>query len=409
VVTGSGGPAWLTDPREAVDRVAARSTVVSGSGAAEPTLLTDALAERAAETRIELHTGLLLGGYRRFPATTRIVTWFPTGSLVDGDAQVEVIPLSWYQVDRHLRRLRPDVALLQVSPPDADGYCGCGLSSSHVRAMVESASTVIAQVNEALPVTPGLTVHVSDLDVAVKVDQPPPAFPARPIGPVASGIGRRIAETVPDGSTIQLGIGSVPHAVALALATLGRRNLTVLGQVGDWVLRLDEAGCLAGDEPLLLAEIGGSPRLYEWVHRNDRVRMADVRETHGPRRRTSRPVVSVNSVLEVDVRGQANAETVDGAACAPLGGLLDFAMARRAEHGDRFVLGLPATTPSGRSRIVAALNGPVSLPRGLVSEVFTEHGAADLDDLSDIARGRAVASLAGPAYREQLYASLDGR
>jgi 4-hydroxybutyrate CoA-transferase len=394
--------------------IPARSTIVTGSGAAEPLGLLQALYARAGELQdILIVGGVLLGGYAFLSGDSpfRLATWFPPGTTIgDSPPVLDYLPITWRQVPSHLRRLRPDACLIQISPADADGFHSPGISASHVRAMVESSALVIAEVNDMMPYTFGtVRIHESELDLIVRTHRQLPVFPSRDPQPADEMIARQVAELVPDGVALQLGVGAIPATTGRELAALGRQDLLVLGQLGDWAPELIKAGTGSLAPPqAIVGEIGGSHSLYCWADRNPAVRMADAETTHGlPLICPQRPRVSVNSALEVDLLGQVNSETLGNAQVGPVGGLLDFAIAAGTRDQDRSIMALRSVTGSGRSRIVPRIEGPVAVPRSLVQIVATEHGTADLRGLSTRERARAILSLADPQHRAELSAAIE--
>jgi acyl-CoA hydrolase len=222
-------------------------------------------------------------------------------------------------------------------------------------------------------------------------------------------IAAHVAELVPDGATVQVGVGAVPEAAVSALA--GHRDLTIHSLLIDAMLPLLEGGVINGKRNrrhpgcLGLGELMGTDPLFRWVHENTRVYMEPSTAIHDPRVVAGlERFVSINSAIEVDLTGQVNAEALGERQVAGIGGQFDF-VAGAALGGARSVIALPSTGRGGKvSRIVARLAAgtPVTTPRHLVDCVVTEHGRAALRGLSDAQRARELTRLAHPAFREGL-------
>ncbi len=259
------------------------------------------------------------------------------------------------------------------------------------------------------------------LDYVVATGRPLLALPSGPLNDETRRIGLHVASLVADGDTIQIGIGKVPAAVLNALA--GHRDLGVHGGlVADAVADLHEAGVITGarksqDRGRIVATSAiGSERVYRWAGGCPDLDLAPVSYTHDVRVLAGLDnLVAINSVLAVDLSGQANAEMLDGRQVSGTGGLLDFVRGARLSAGGRSILALPATAAGGKaSRIVARLgaNDVVSCPRADADIVVTEHGIARLRDLPLDERARALIGIAAPEFREALareWAGLSAR
>lgn len=398
---------------EALAHVDNGMTVAFPHLSAEPTALTAALWKRAeALSGITVVSGMLLSGYGFLtgPAASKIrfKTWFMPGTLLRKSAsqvQAEYLPLTWAQCARYLNETVMDVGLVPISPPDADGWHSLGLACTVSRALVDHSRFVIGQVNANVPRTLGdARIHSSQFDVLVDETEPLIEYPARPNDAIDGAIGGYIAELVPDGSTLSFGVGGIPGAAAEALIARGARGLKFINTFTDPVMELIKAGC--ADETLpnaFCGEIFGSSELYRWVDGNPALALTNALDTHTPESFVRRmTVVSVNSALEVDLLGQANAETIDGKQAGAMGGLVDFAAGGQVEGG-RFILGLRSQTNGRRPRIVSRLDANiVSLSRTFVETVVTEFGVAELRNKSVNERAVALAGIAHPDDRDEL-------
>jgi acetyl-CoA hydrolase len=276
---------------------------------------------------------------------------------------------------------------------------------------------VIAEVNARMPRTLGdSSIDLDRVAARVETDHPLVQYPAPPAREVERRIAAHVAELVPDGATVQIGIGAVPEAAVAGLA--GHRDLGVHSLLVDAMLPLLERGVINGVRNarhpgcLDVGEIMGTDPLFRWVHDNPRVRMAPSTEIHDPLVVAGiRNFVSINSAIEVDLTGQVNAEGLGTRQVAGVGGQFDF-VAGAALGGGRSVIALPSTGRGGEtSRIVAALASgtPVTTPRHLVDWVVTEFGRAQLRGLDEAQRARALIALAAPRFREDLERAWRGR
>jgi len=410
----STGKKWRS-AAEAVAEIGSGMTVAIETFSGEPVPLTAALWERAAGLKdLTIVSGMLMDySFLKSPArdNIRFRTWFMPGTLLKNAKEkidAEFLPLTSIQALRFYESSNAiDVALVQVSPANADGMHSFGINTSHTRAMVKSARLVIAEVNEEMPFALGdALIHESELDILVASNRPLPDFPNRPATEASDiAIGRQIAELVRDGSTIQVGIGSIPGAFVEGLIQLGRKDLVFISLVTDAVRKLIEAGCCVAQDPkAVVVQVMGTRELYRWVGNNPAVAMADALTTHSLESLHARKnLVSVNSALEIDLYGQVNSELLDGKQAGGIGGSMDFSIGAQFE-GALSIFALRSMTSGGASRILASFSGggPVTIPRSLVHIVVTENGVADLRNLSVRERAVALAGIAHPNHRQGL-------
>jgi acyl-CoA hydrolase len=305
-----------------------------------------------------------------------------------------------------------DAALINVSPPDDHGYCSLGTSVDATLAAVREARTVIAQLNPAMPRTHGDSfVHVDGIDLAVEAEQPPHEHPVSPIGEVERQIGLHVADLVPDGATLQLGIGAIPAAVGEAL--LDKRELGMHTEMfTDTVVDLVEAGALTGAAKeinrgkIVSAFALGTPRLYRFIDDNPMVEMRPVDYTNDTAViRRFRRMVAVNSAIEVDLSGQVVADSIGRRLYSGVGGQMDFIRGAALAQDGRAIIALPSTAEGGiHSRIVATLRegAGVVTTRAHVRTIVTEWGVADLFGKSLAERAQALIAIAHPDFRDEL-------
>ena len=408
-----------TNPLGWLDLISDTDTVFIGSACGEPqTLVEQLVAERDRWRGLRLLTGLqgspALYANAEYAENFRLTTFMASRTTRDAFAsgRADHIPASVYQTARLLStgRVPIDVALVQVSPPDADGNCSLGVSVAYNRAAVAAARVVIAEVNRQMPYTLGDgMVHVSQFDAVVDSDRPVLTVSAPRPAETTTAIGELVAGYVSDGASVQVGVGGVSDAIWTALGS--RNDLSVhTGAAGDAVMRLLRSGVITARRgfklypPVTAGQLIGSTELYEFAHRNPAFWLAQPNVTHNPAvMGTLGDFVSVISALQVDLRGQVNSEVVAGTQVAGVGGALDFCTgANLAERGCSIVA-LPSTAAGGHSRVVSRLpDGVVTIPATLVDVVVTEHGAVDLRGLPLGARREALISLAAPEFRDQL-------
>lgn len=305
-----------------------------------------------------------------------------------------------------------DVALVQVSVPDAHGLCSLGTSIDTARAAVDSARLVIAEVNERMPRTHGYTsVPLARFDAFVTSSRPLPERAPAPETEVERRIGELIAELVEDGSTLQLGIGAIPDAV---LARLGNKHeLGVHTEMfSDRLIPLIENGVVTNRLKTIhrgrtvTSFVQGTRALYDFVDDNPLVEFHPCDRTNDTEliSRNDR-VVAINSALEVDLTGQVCADSIGHRIYSGIGGQMDFIRGAARSRGGKPILALPSTAARGTvSRIVLALRpgAGVVTTRGHVHWVVTEYGAVNLHGLTLRERAEALISIAHPDFRAEL-------
>jgi acyl-CoA hydrolase len=302
-----------------------------------------------------------------------------------------------------------DVAMIQVSPADRDGNHSCGLISDYVRAAVDKARVVIAEVNEQVPYTHGELIPGSAIDVKVAISRAPVEVAPARIGETDEAIARHCAGYIGDGSVIQTGVGAVPDAILRLLHD--RKDLGVhSGMLGDGLVDLFEAGVITNARKeidpgvTINGALIGTRRLYDFAHRNPAIRMTPTSYTHDAAvlGRLSR-LVTINSALEVDLTGQVNAEQSGAAYMGGTGGQVDFVRAGARSPGGAALMVLASTAKGGTiSKIVPALSGPVTTARTEVDVIVTEYGAAELKGQTLAERARRLIAIAHPDFREEL-------
>ena len=342
----------------------------------------------------------------------RVEAHFMSPALRAGQAagRVDLMALDYLGIARHfMHGPPPDLAVAQLTPPDADGWCSPGLTCDFLPLVWRRARRRVAHLNPRLPrIRSSFRVHVSELDAVEQADRPLLSWAEPAAGETEARIGAHVASLVHDGDTLQFGIGSVP--VALGGALQQHRRLRIHGGLVSQSLHtLWQAGALDCDARISTGVVLGDSALHGFVGALPNLWLTDVTQTHGPPAlaalaETSR-FVAINAAVEVDLFGQVNAERAASVLQAGAGGLPAFAQAALAAPGGRLLICLAATARQGRlPRIVPALDarGLCTLPRSLADAVVTEHGVAELRELSVEARAQALIGIAAPAHRAAL-------
>jgi len=405
---------------EAVRVVRSGDRVFVHGVAATPHALLDALVARADELRDVEVTHLHTEGPAPY-AAPEMAGHFRTNALFVGanvrraiaEGRGDYLPVFLSEVPLLFRRgiLPLDVALVQVSPPDAHGFCSLGVSVDVARAAVQTAAHVVAQVNPQMPRTHGDgLIHVDHLDAMVWTDVPLPEVHAADPSPEETAIGRHVAGLIEDGATLQMGIGAIPNAVLAALT--GHRRLGIHTEMfSDGLIPLVEAGVVTNEDKrihpgkIVSGFVMGTRRLYDFIDDNPMVAMLDIAYVNDTAviRRNPR-VTAINSAIEVDLTGQICADSIGTFQFSGVGGQMDFIRGASLSEGGKPILALPSVTGKGVSRIVPFLNpgAGVVTTRAHVHYVVTEHGVADLYGKNLRQRALALIEIAHPDHRDAL-------
>ena len=326
--------------------------------------------------------------------------------------RAELLSLDYQGIVRQLKDGPPhDLAIAQLTPPDANGYCSPGLAADFMPLVWPRAKRRIAHLNPRLPRTlSSFRVHMSEIDAAIEADTALLPFTDASAGDIETRIGAHVASLVHDRDTLQFGIGAVPAALAGALTS--HRKLRFHGGMLPSALRtLWEAGAMDRDARITTGVVLGDNALHDFVARLQPLWLTDVAHTHDVVALAAIPrLVAINSAVEVDLFGQVNSERAGGVIQAGAGGLPAFAQGALLAPGGRLLICLPATARRGKlSRIVVALDTQAlcTLPRYLADVIVTEHGVAQLRELSLDGRAQALIGIAAPQHRAALATAWD--
>jgi 4-hydroxybutyrate CoA-transferase len=386
---------------------------------AEPPTLLDALAASPESSRGVEYIGVPLPGYNLFdPAAlhpeARMTTFFMTPELRRSSAaeRTRFIPLHYSGIYRYLRSMPDlDMMLVQAAAGDRDGTCSFGLASEHAPGALESARTVVVEMNSAVPFThcePALPLE--RIDYIVESDRAAPTFPSPEPGEQAIAVGRNAAALVRDGDVVQIGIGRLQSAVMRELRShqdLGFHS----GLISDETLDLVESGALTGAKKsidpgiIVTGAVFGSERLHEFAT-DSSVRMHGVSYTHEvPVIATINNFVSINACLMVDLYGQVMADNLSGRQISAPGGYSDFQRGARLAPGGRSIVLMAAASPDGnRSNVISHLpeGSVITGARADTDYIVTDYGVADLRHKDVDERAKALISVAHPAFRAGL-------
>ena len=412
----------LVSAEQAIQVVKSGDRVVTGHACGEPSALVEALVTRAPELSAVEIVHMVAMGPAKY-AQPGMEASFRHNALFVGastrkaveEKRADYTPCFFSEIPRLFReKLLPvDVALIQITPPDEEGFCSYGLSADYTVAAAECAATVIAQVNAKMPRTGGVKIHLDAIDFLVEKEEPLLELKPPAIGAIEKQIGEHVASLIADGSTLQLGIGAIPDAVLLFLT--GKKDIGIHSEMfSDGVVGLAEAGVITNKQKtinpgkFMAAFLMGTRKLYDFIDGNPLVELQPVDYINDPCVIGQHDnMVSINSALQVDLMGQVNAEMIGSRQFSGIGGQVDFVRGvSRAKNG-KSIIALPSTAAGGRvSRIACELDrgAAVSTSRNDVHYIVTEYGIANLRGKSLRERTLALIGIAHPDFRESLLA-----
>lgn len=410
-------------PEEAMQCIQSGMRVYIHPGCAEPEALVEALMARGPLVKnVEIVHILTLGradyiapqmeGHFRHNAM--FIGGNVRQAVNEGRADYTPVFLSQIEALFESGQMPIDVALIQVSPPDAHGFCSFGVGVDTTLTAARQAKLVVAQVNDQMPRTYGDSfIHVSDIDSIVESSRPLCELKPIEITDVHRAIGKNVASLIEDGATLQLGIGGIPDAVLLELS--GHKDLGIHTEMlSDSVIPLIESGVINGSRKsihrgkIVTGFILGTKKLFNFVDNNPAFELHPNSYTNDPYVISeNHKMVAVNSALQVDITGQVCADSIGTFFYSGIGGQVDFIRGASRCKGGKPIIAIPATAKSGKiSRIVPMLDpgAGVVTSRGSVHYVVTEYGVAYLHGRTIRQRAEALIEIAHPKFREQLYA-----
>ncbi|MEO5995946.1 MAG: acetyl-CoA hydrolase/transferase C-terminal domain-containing protein [Chitinophagaceae bacterium] len=406
---------------EAVQCITSGNRVFIHGSAATPVHIIKALQKRHLELEnVELVSITTLGDvdfsnaeYRKSFFFNSLFVSASTRSVVNS-SYGDYVPIFLSQIPQLFKQniLPIDVAIIQVSPPDAHGYCSLGTSVDIARAAVDMARVVIAQVNPRMPRTHGDGfIHVNKITSLVwkEMELPEVDYSSKTSESIIQ-IGRYVASLIEDGATLQMGIGSIPDQVLKNLS--GHANLGIHTEMfSDGIIPLITTGIINNSRKKL--NVGrsvtgfmiGTRMLYDFVDDNPGVRVMDIGYVNDTSIiRQNAKVTAVNSAIEIDLTGQVCADSIGTYQYSGIGGQMDFMRGASLSEGGKPIIAIPSVTSKGLSRIVPYLKegAGVVTTRGHVHWVVTEYGITNLFGKNLKQRARALINLAHPDHREAL-------
>jgi acyl-CoA hydrolase len=414
-------PVNYKSPEEALSVIQSGHRVFVQGSAQTPTCLLKALAEQAHRLRdVELVFISVYGDtyvdQMQYKESFHINSLFVSASIREAvnDGRADYIPVFLSEIPELFKGgiLPIDVALVQVSPPDAHGYCTLGVCVDVSRSAVNTARSVIAQVNPNIPRTHGdALIHMSRFHAMCYCDAP--LYEARfgeDIGPIELQIGANIAGIIEDGSTLQMGIGSIPDAVLKSLTN--HKDLGVHTEMcSDGIVDLIERDVINNrlkrihPNKTVTGFALGTRILYDYVDDNPAFQFLDIDYVNDPHViRRNNKMVAINSAIEIDITGQVCSDSIGTYQYSGVGGQMDFMRGAALSEGGKPIIAIPSRTAKGINRIVSTLKpgAGVVTTRAHVHYVVTEYGIAYLFGKNLRQRARALINIAHPDDREAL-------
>lgn len=407
---------------EAVKLIESGDHIYVQGSTSTPEVLLDAMTARAPELRdVTVYSGF--GITRRVAPYCKpelkevfhVESFFTNNSVRQyiNEGYGSLIPRFLGEVPELIRdgTCRVDVVLLNCSEPNEEGFVSFGVSGDIATSAVECANVIIAQINPNMPFTYGdSTVHVSRINACVWVDEPLVEVPTALPTPHEKAIGEAIAQRIPDGATLQIGVGGIPNAVLSALSSHKHLGLHTEAMT-DGVLPLLESGIIDNSQKKVLPGVSvaslaiGSKELYEHMNYNKKMLFKDVAFTNNPFVIGQNPkVMSINSALQIDLTGQICADSLGTYIFSSVGGQHDFVYGASRSEGGRSFIAMLSTTNKGVSKIVPVLSSGAGVvtSRFQANYIVTEHGCVNLrgKDLGE--RAKLLISVAAPEFREEL-------
>lgn len=420
--------ARLSTPEKAIKAIKSNHRVVLGHAAAVPVNTLEALvAHKDNYHNVEIAHMYCLGeGAYMFPEMEG--HFRHNAVFVGGNARkaiqenrADYTPCFFHEIPSLFTQgpLHPDVAIVQLSQPNLEGFCSFGVSSDYTKPAAHAATIVIAEINDQMPFVGGDNfMHVSDIDYIIETSNPLYELPAPQIGETELAIGRHCASLVQDGATLQLGIGSIPDAVLKSLGD--KKQLGIHTEMfSDGVVDLVEKGIITGEKKtlhkgkLVATFLMGSQRLYDFVNHNKDVIMypADYVNDSWIISRNFK-MVSINSCVEIDLMGQVVSESIGNRQISGVGGQVDYVRGTCMARDGISIMAMPSTAAGGKvSRIVPFLGqgAAVTTSRNDVRYVVTEFGIAQLWGKTLKQRAESLAEIAHPDFRDQLREATEKR
>lgn len=344
---------------------------------------------------------------RTFLSSPKLKTAF-----LNGDC--DYIPMNLSKVPEWLKQKKMDTVLVQISPPNDEGYCSLGISVDFIKTAIASGHQIIAEVNEQVPWIYGNTlVHVQDVDAFVLSNRPLLELDTKPLSEIERKIGENVAELVPNKATIQIGVGNIAESVLMNLRN--KQDLGIhTGTFSDGIISLIESGVITNEYKkldrgkIISTSILGSKRLYQYVHNNPLFELYPVDYTHSVKTLSQLDAFySINSALEVDITGQVNADSVGAYPIAGVGGQMDFIKGSQSSKGGKSIIALPSTAKNDTISRISKDVVKVTSIKSEIDYVVTEYGIASLFGKSLKERMEELINIAHPKFRCDLRSNFE--
>jgi len=421
----------LCTAEEAVKNIRSGDTVVLAHCVGEPTIVVDAMVanhKQYENVEIKHMVSLGKGGYAQpgMEKHFRVNPMFASANVRNtiSEGRGDFTPCFFHEVPKNFRngKLKIDVLLAMVTPPDEHGFCSLGTSVDYTLQAVRSARTVIVQVNDQFPRTYGESfVHISEFDHIVEASHPIVQLQPPKIGEIEEAIGRNCASLVEDGSTLQLGIGGIPDAVMLFLKE--KRDLGIHSEmISDGTLALYETGVINNSKKtcnkgkMTVSFLMGTQKLYDFVNNNPCVEVRPVDYVNNPAEIMKQyKMVSINSCIQVDLQGQVVSECMGLTQFSGVGGQVDFVRGVSMGEDGKAIIAMPSVTVKKDgtmiSKIVAFVDqgAAITTSRNDVDYIVTEYGIAPMKGKSLRERAKNLINIAHPSFKEVLMAEYEAR
>lgn len=420
----------LCTAEEAVRHIKSGDALFLGHCVGEPKALVEAMvANKEQYENVEIKQMVNIGGgpyaapgmEKHFRVNSIFVGASVRDAIAEGRA--DFTPVFFHEVPKLIRegKLRCDVAMAQVTPPDSEGYCSLGTSIDYTYQSVKTAKTVIVQVNDQVPNTFGDKVHIDDFDYIVEASVPLIELKPGKITEVEEKIGSHCADLVEDRSTLQLGIGGIPDAVMLFLGH--KKDLGIHSEmISDGTLALYEKGAITGkyknfdQGKMLVTFLMGTKKLYDFAHENPEVLAKSVDYTNHPAVIMKQyKMVSINSAIQVDLQGQVVSEAIGLRQFSGVGGQVDFVRGVSMSDGGKAIIAIPSVTVKKDGTMISKIvpfvdqGAPITTSRNDVDYVVTEFGIAPLKGKSLRERARNLIDVAHPSVKDELALEFEKR
>ncbi len=414
----------ITSLSKAVSFIPASARVFVHGGSATPNALLAEVVQQAERfeelTFVHLHTeGPATYAEDRFKKKFRVINLFVGSNMrkfLNYDEN-DYLPCFISELPNLIRskKIPIDVALIHVSPPDANGYCSLGTSVDIAKAAVQAAAIVIAQINPRMPRVHGDGfIHIRQITASVNVDVALPVTKVAPNSEIEVTIGKNVAALIEDRSTLQLGIGAIPNAVTRQL--INHKDLGIHSEMwSDGVMDLIKCGAVTNAfkkvyrGKSISGFLIGSPALYEFVNDNPSILQLEIDYVNNPNVICRNPkVAAINSAVEIDFTGQVCADSIGAKIISGVGGQMDFMRGATLSEGGKPIIALPSRTKDGQPRIVAQLKpgAGVVTTRSHVHYVVTEYGVAQLNGKTISERVKSMIAISHPNDRDHLSRSF---